>query len=131
MARCKLGMALGVFLLVVQSFALKPNIVYILADDLGSNMIGYKNNITHSPNIDELFTGGLELAQHYSHKWCAPTRAALMTGRLPFHTGIEHGDIGGYAAPEQYLALHRNYSFLPRTLKDAGYHTHMVICRRV
>jgi arylsulfatase A-like enzyme len=97
-----------------------------VADDLGYNMIGFKNNITISPNIDGLFTGGLELKQYYAHKWCAPTRAALMTGRLPYHTGIEHGSLGNYAAKEQYLGLHRNYSFMPRTLKDAGYHTHML-----
>ena len=89
-------------------------------------MIGHKNNITSSPYIDALFSGGLEMKQLYSHKWCAPTRASLMTGRLPYHTGIEHGSLGSYAAAEPYLALHANYSFLPRTMKNAGYRTHML-----
>ena len=88
--------------------------------------IGFKNNITVSPSIDDLFSGGLEMRQLYSHKWCAPTRASLMTGRLPYHTGVEHGSLGSYAAPEQYLAMHNNYSFLPRTMKGAGYRTHML-----
>eukprot|EP00035_Acanthoeca_spectabilis_P004375 m.102768 g.102768 ORF g.102768 m.102768 type:complete len:689 (-) comp12550_c0_seq2:128-2194(-) len=104
----------------------KPNIVFILADDLGWNNIGHHNGVTRSPNIDALYTEGLTLNHSYSHKWCAPTRAALMTGRLPYHTGIEHGNLGSYDAPEFLLALSAEWTFLPATLKAAGYSTHML-----
>lgn len=54
-----------------------------------------------------------------------------MTGRLPYHTGIEHGSLGGYQAPEQYLALSSNWTMMPQTLKNAGYKTHMVGCHHI
>ena len=105
----------------------KPNVVFILADDLGYNNIGFQNGVTLSPHIDHLFRAGLVLNQSYSHKWCAPTRAALMTGRLPYHTGAEHGIfVGNYDAPEYALAQSEDWTMLPRTLKAAGYTTHMV-----
>lgn len=111
----------------VTSAPLRPNIIFVLADDLGWGNIGVHNGgVTLSPHIDALFTRGLTLNQSYVHKWCAPTRASLMTGRLPYKTGVEHGSLGTYAAPEQYLALSQDWTFLPRTLSDAGYATHML-----
>ena len=111
----------------VASAPLRPNIIFVLADDLGWGNIGVHNDgVTLSPHIDALFTRGLTLNQSYVHKWCAPTRASLMTGRLPYKTGVEHGSLGAYAAPEQYLALSQDWTFLPRTLSDAGYATHML-----
>ena len=47
----------------------KPNIVFILADDLGWGNIGHHNGVTQSPYIDQLFTHGLTLNHSYSHKW--------------------------------------------------------------
>ena len=99
----------------------KPHIVFFLADDLGYNNIGYHNHVTLSPHIDEFFGTGLQLNHSFSHKWCAPTRAALMSGRLPFKTGLEHGSLGAYSAPEYALALSANFTLLPETLKKAGY----------
>ena len=60
-----------------------------LPQDLGYNNIGYHNHVTLSPHIDEFFGTGLQLNHSFSHKWCAPTRGALMSGRLPFKTGLE------------------------------------------
>lgn len=107
-----------------EAVAVKPHIVFFLADDLGYNNIGYHNHVTLSPHIDEFFGTGLQLNHSFSHKWCAPTRAALMSGRLPFKTGLEHGSLGAYSAPEYALALSANFTLLPETLKKGGYTTH-------
>jgi arylsulfatase A-like enzyme len=65
----------------------KPNIVLLVADDLGWNDIGYHNNQIKSPNLDKLAATGVELDQHYVQPQCTPTRVALMTGRYPSRFG--------------------------------------------
>ncbi len=63
----------------------QPNIVFILADDLGWNEVGFNNpDKPYTPNIDYLHSEGLSLNQFYVHAVCAPTRAAFLTGRYPF-----------------------------------------------
>lgn len=65
----------------------RPNIVFILADDLGWNEVGYNNEeIKLTPNIDKLRDEGLSMTQFYVHAVCAPSRAAFLTGRYPFRT---------------------------------------------
>lgn len=64
-----------------------PNIVFILADDLGYNELGAnKGDKELTPNIDQLKEGGLSLNRFYVHAVCTPTRAAFITGRYPFRT---------------------------------------------
>ena len=58
-----------------------PNIVLIVADDLGFNDISWHNQAVRSPNLEKLAKEGVILNQHYSQPICTPTRAALMTGR--------------------------------------------------
>lgn len=65
----------------------RPNIVFILADDLGWNEVGFNNERKkYTPNIDRLRSEGLSLTQFYVHAVCAPSRAAFLTGRYPFRT---------------------------------------------
>jgi arylsulfatase A-like enzyme len=64
-----------------------PNIVLLVADDLGWNDIGYHNDKIKSPVLDNLAATGVELAQHYVQPQCTPTRVALMTGRYPSRFG--------------------------------------------
>src|SRR3990172_4962672 len=66
-----------------------PNIVLILADDMGYGDIGaFGNPIVQTPNVDRLAAQGLRLTQHYSGSpVCAPARAALLAGRYPHRTG--------------------------------------------
>ena len=59
----------------------KPNIVFIMADDLGWADVGFHGGNAPTPNLDRLARGGLELTQYYSAATCSPTRAALMSGR--------------------------------------------------
>ena len=71
----------------------KPNIVFILADDLGYNGIGYNNPSIISPNIDNLARTGIRLDQNYVQPVCTPSRAALLTGMYPYHIGRQSGII--------------------------------------
>jgi arylsulfatase A len=67
----------------------RPNIVLILADDLGyGDLGGYNGGLSQTPALDALATEGLCLSQHYSASpVCAPARASLLTGRYPHRTG--------------------------------------------
>lgn len=68
----------------------KPNIVHIVADDLGWKDTGF-NGCTDikTPNIDALAAGGAKFTQFYVQNMCTPTRACLMTGRYPFRYGLQ------------------------------------------
>ncbi|PYL32172.1 MAG: sulfatase, partial [Verrucomicrobia bacterium] len=95
----------------------KPNIVYILADDLGWKDVGFHGSDIKTPNIDKLAATGARLEQFYAQPMCTPTRAALMTGRYPIRYGLQTFVIpssGTYGlATDEWL--------LPQALKDAGY----------
>ncbi len=100
----------------------QPNIVYIVADDMGWADAGFRGSDIATPNLDMLAKGGAVLEQFYTQPMCTPTRAALMTGRYPMRYGLQTGVIPGagtYAIPmDEYL--------LPQALQDAGYTTALV-----
>jgi len=102
--------------------AARPNIVYIVADDLGWKDVGFHGSDIKTPNIDKLASEGVRFDQFYTQSLCTQSRAALMTGRYPFRYGLQTGVILSgftYGLPlDEYL--------LPQMLKDAGYHTVMV-----
>jgi arylsulfatase A-like enzyme len=101
----------------------QPNIVHIVADDLGWKDVGF-NGATDikTPNIDALATGGARFTQFYCQNICTPTRAALMTGRYPFRYGLQTIVIPGPAA----YGLDTTERLLPQTLADAGYATAII-----
>ena len=78
--------------------ATSPNVVVIVADDLGYNDVSWHNPDILSPNLDILARDGIILENHYVQPVCTPTRAALMTSYYPIHTGrqtyIQH-DVKG------------------------------------
>jgi arylsulfatase A len=83
---------LSLFATSLSSFAAKPNIIYILADDLGYGDLGcYGGKIIQTPRIDRMRAEGLKLTQHYSGScMCAPTRSSLLTGLHTGHTRSQH-----------------------------------------
>ena len=99
-----------------------PNIVYIVADDLGWKDVGFHGSDIKTPNIDKLAREGARLEQFYAQPMCTPSRAALMTGRYPFRYGLQTAVIpsaGKYGlATDEWL--------LPQALKEAGYQTAIV-----
>ena len=101
----------------------KPNIVYIVADDLGWKDVGF-NGCTDikTPNLDKLAANGVKFSQFYAQPMCTPTRAALMTGRYPFRYGLQTIVIPGPAG----YGLATNEWLLPQCLKDAGYNTAII-----
>ena len=67
----------------------QPNIVVILADDLGWADVGWKNPGLHTPTLDRLAREGVILNQSYVQPSCSPSRAAFMSGRYPYHLGLQ------------------------------------------
>merc|ERR1719502_525744 len=67
--------------------ASRPNIIIFVVDDMGYANIGFNNPGEHvkTPHMDAAAANGTILSRHYTYCWCAPTRSALMTGRLPYH----------------------------------------------
>jgi arylsulfatase A-like enzyme len=99
----------------------KPNIVYILADDLGWKDVGFHGSDIRTPNLNKLAAEGVRLERHYTAPMCTPTRAALMTGRYPMRYGLQVGVIPGAGT----YSLAQDEFLLPQMLKDAGYKTYM------
>jgi len=100
----------------------QPNILFILADDLGWKDVGFHGSDIETPNLDKLAETGTRLEQCYAQPMCTPTRAALMTGRYPLRYGLQTGVIpaaGAYGlATDEWL--------LPQALKEAGYTTAII-----
>ena len=67
----------------------QPNIIVILADDLGNADLGYRGSDIRTPNIDALAKGGVKLENFHGMPVCTPARAALMTGRYPMRYGLQ------------------------------------------
>ncbi|MFZ0789929.1 MAG: arylsulfatase [Chromatiaceae bacterium] len=100
----------------------RPNIVFIMADDLGNADLGFRGGEVQSPNIDTLATQGVRLESFYGQQVCTPSRAALMTGRYPMRLGLQTLVI----FPSHSYGLPTEERTLPQALRDAGYETWMV-----
>ena len=101
----------------------RPNIILILADDLGFSDLGaYGSPIIQTPNLDRLAEGGLRFTQFYNGARCVPSRASLLTGLYPHEAGIGRGigPANGYEG-----TLSHNAITLAEGLGAAGYDTYM------
>lgn len=95
----------------------KPNILFILTDDLGVNDIGsWGDGKAPTPTLDELSHRALRFRQHYTDSTCSVSRAALITGRAPVSVGFEPNGLG----------LSPDLQTLPKALQRLGYSTHHV-----
>ena len=92
-----------------------PNLVFIIADDLGWADVAFHGGNAPTPNLDRLAAEGLELTQHYVAPVCSPTRTGFLTGRCWSRFGV--------TSPQNQRALPGNTLTLPRALQDAGYET--------
>ena len=99
-----------------------PNIIVILADDLGNADLGYRGSDIKTPNIDKLAREGVRLESFHGMPVCTPARAALMTGRYPMRYGLQTLVI----FPNHTYGLPTDERTLPQALKEAGYQTAMV-----
>lgn len=95
-----------------------PNIVFILADDLGWGDVGFHGGNAPTPHLDRLAAENLELTQHYVAPVCSPTRAGFLTGRCWSRFGVTN--------PQNERALPWDTITLPRALKATGYETCIV-----
>jgi arylsulfatase A-like enzyme len=115
---------------IVQEAGSRPNILLIVADDLGYSDIGALGSEIETPNIDALIRDGLALTNFYAGGACSPTRAMLMSGMDHHRAGV--GNMMEHIAPNQkgqpgYEGyLNSKVVALPELLRDAGYQTYGV-----
>lgn len=106
----------------------KPNIIFVLVDDMGYSDLGCYGGEIKTPNIDRLADQGIKMRNFYNNARCCPTRASVLSGRYPHAVGIGHmvslptdsitpGSYQGY--------LDRNTPTVAEELKKAGYNTYM------
>jgi arylsulfatase A-like enzyme len=98
-----------------QDQSARPNVLFILADDLGNNDIAsWGDGQAPTPTLDQLSSQALRFRQHYTDSTCSVSRAALLTGRAPVSIGFEPDGLG----------LSPDLETLPKSLRSLGYSTH-------
>lgn len=100
----------------------KPNILHVVADDLGWKDVGFHGSDIQTPTLDRLAAQGTRLEQFYAQPMCTPTRACLMTGRYPLRYGLQTAVI----ASNHTYGLATDEWLLPQALKEAGYTTAII-----
>ncbi len=101
-----------------------PNIVLIMADDMGFSDIGCYGSEISTPNLDRLAADGLRFTQFYNTARCCPTRASLLTGLYPHQAGVGHM-VGNRGFPAYQGYLNNHSVTIAEVLKQAGYTTLM------
>ncbi len=102
----------------------RPNLVLILADDMGWSDIGCYGGEIRTPNIDRLAAEGVRFTQFYNTARCCPSRASLLTGLYPHQTGVGHM-VTDYGHPAYRGFLNDRCATLAELLRPAGYATYM------
>ena len=102
----------------------RPNIILILADDMGYSDLGCYGSEIRTPNLDRLAASGLRFSQMYNSARCCPSRASLLTGLNPHQTGVGH--MMDALGPDSYQGyLNQNCATIADTLRAGGYATYM------
>ncbi len=97
----------------------RPNVLILLADDLGWHDVGYHGAEIRTPNIDRLASQGTRFEHAYSYPICSPTRSGLMTGRSPMRLGTGYYVI----RPFELFGIPVEERFMPQAFQAAGYQT--------
>jgi len=104
--------------------AQQPNIIIIMADDMGYSDIGCFGSEIKTPNLDQLANAGLSMTQFYNASRCCPSRASLLTGLYPHQAGI--GDmVDPKPLPAYQGYLSKNAVTIAEVLQSVGYQTYM------
>jgi len=103
-----------------------PNIVLIMADDMGFSDVGCYGSEIQTPNIDALAAEGMRFTQFYNTGRCCPSRASLMTGSYPHAVGMGWMNSKNLNQPGYIGRLNDQTYTIAEAMKLAGYHTYMV-----
>lgn len=124
------GLAGGIFAHCANSFyqdnsvAKRPNILLIMADDMGYSDVGCYGGEINTPNLNSLAANGIRFTHFYNNARCCPTRASLLTGLYPHQTGVglmmQDRGFDGYRGD-----LNENCVTIAEVLKQVGYKTYM------
>ena len=123
--RDMLAVWIALCLAFLSSFACsEPNIVLILADDLGVECLSAYGGTSHkTPNIDRLAKDGMRFTRSFSNPFCSPSRGSLLTGRYPFQNGLK---VVLHSKSQEDIYLHPSQPSFVRQLKQHGYATQIV-----
>ena len=105
--------------------AKKPNILYVLCDDLGFSDPGCFGGEINTPNLDSLAAGGVRLTQFYNTGRCCPSRAALLTGQYPHRVGLGHMTTNDLGRPGYRGVVSPDAQTIAQALLPAGYRSFM------
>ena len=108
-----------------QSNADRPNIILILADDMGFSDLGCTGSEIETPNLDAMARDGILFTHCYNTSRCCPTRAALLTGQYQWDAGMGHMTYTRSRLAEYSQQLNRKCATIPELLGQAGYETFM------
>lgn len=109
-------------LCLAQSESSRPNVIVIVADDMGKHDVSMNGAGIQTPHLDNLAAEGVSLENYYVQPVCSPTRGSLLTGRYPFRLGLQHENLVGYRP----AGLPLEESIMPEHFKTCGYKTYMV-----
>lgn len=127
--KCLLVVALcllGSFALLAKAKEDRPNIIIIMADDLGFSDVGPYGGEIETPNLDRLAKNGLRYTQFHNASVCCPSRASLMTGLYPHAAGMGAMNHPNRKGPAYHGQLRENTPTIAEALRTAGYATWMV-----
>ena len=103
----------------------KPNIIIIMADDMGFSDLGCYGGEVLTPNLDRLAANGLRFSHFYNSARCCPSRASLLTGLYAHQTGLGYMTSVDYGLPGYRADLNEQCVTIAEVLKSEGYHTYM------
>mmetsp|Transcript_81438 Transcript_81438/g.225539 ORF Transcript_81438/g.225539 Transcript_81438/m.225539 type:complete len:515 (+) Transcript_81438:45-1589(+) len=111
------------FMTAMMGNAKRPHVVLMVIDDVGWDDVGYHGSDFPTPNMDKLASQGVRLNRYYVQQVCSPTRSALLSGRYPFRTGMQHR---GTLLPGSTARLPESATTLAEAFLKAGYRRHAI-----